>query len=611
MEEKKKGELIVLSNDRAADEDAFGLEDYIKGLSDFIGDCATPMTVAIQGSWGSGKTSMMKMIAKRLEGRAVCVEFNTWQYSQFNLGDKLPIIFYESLIEKIATGDGKWDQEKKDLMELCKKTARTVVKLGASLAGLDDTLDIVTEGMAKDKNDSLVKTVEDLCSNFRKLVEKRLKGTKEDRVVFFVDDLDRLSPERAVELMEVLKIVMECEECVFVLAIDYDVVLRGVRAKYGQDFAESKGRSFFDKIIQVPVTLPVAQYQMNNYIRGLLDSITGGMGQELFTSEEELGYAVSFVELAIGHNPRSVKRLFNAYTLSLYMLRGQNVPLMTKELLFAVQCLQLGFESVYHYLRQVVGDSDDLHTFLTWFKDDDEATLDSALARDPVLAEKLDLGEYSPLRRSELRQFIRRFIEFTGAAEYIQIMNPERKLFGPEFNWLTDGTISAIQSPRLAFYQWETLQDALELSAATALGAHPGRKLSRVPFKDRFFVMDSLIVNFNIILSNEENLRQPAGDICYMARKMTVEGQAGRGRYFRESAVMALYMGEGGWHSDEDFYADLTKARKNPEPFAKKLCDRIWAGVEILSEDEKKNQREHLTQLVRSDPEEESPADET
>ena len=46
--------------DEAAVKDDFSIDRYKKGLCDFIVKCDTPMTVAIQGDWGSGKTSMMQ-----------------------------------------------------------------------------------------------------------------------------------------------------------------------------------------------------------------------------------------------------------------------------------------------------------------------------------------------------------------------------------------------------------------------------------------------------------------------------------------------------------------------------------------------------------------------
>ena len=82
---------------------------------------------------------------------------------------------------------------------------------------------------------------------FQELIDK--KAGEKGRVIIFVDDLDRLDPARAVELLEVLKIFLDCRKCVFVLAIDYGVVARGVKAKYGGDFNDEKAKSFFDKII--------------------------------------------------------------------------------------------------------------------------------------------------------------------------------------------------------------------------------------------------------------------------------------------------------------------------------------------------------------------------
>jgi predicted KAP-like P-loop ATPase len=46
--------------------DALEIAPYARGLEHFICTCETPMTVGIQGEWGSGNTSMMRLIEKRL-----------------------------------------------------------------------------------------------------------------------------------------------------------------------------------------------------------------------------------------------------------------------------------------------------------------------------------------------------------------------------------------------------------------------------------------------------------------------------------------------------------------------------------------------------------------
>ena len=48
--------------DAPASEDKFEIKNYIDGISKFILTCNTPMTMSIQGDWGTGKTSIMKML---------------------------------------------------------------------------------------------------------------------------------------------------------------------------------------------------------------------------------------------------------------------------------------------------------------------------------------------------------------------------------------------------------------------------------------------------------------------------------------------------------------------------------------------------------------------
>ncbi|MPM73287.1 hypothetical protein SDC9_120264 [bioreactor metagenome] len=117
--------------------------------------------------------------------------------------------------------------------------------------------------------------------------------------------------------MEILKIIIECESCVFVLAIDYEVVSRGVRAKYGQDITENKVKNFFDKIIQVPFALPVSRYDLSNYIKELITA--ADLDNELKEIKTENGQIssdyIDMIRLSIGGNPRSIKRLLNTFRL--------------------------------------------------------------------------------------------------------------------------------------------------------------------------------------------------------------------------------------------------------------------------------------------------------
>lgn len=44
----------------------FGTERYVNGLIKFIRNSSAPITIALQGEWGSGKTSLMNRLDKVL-----------------------------------------------------------------------------------------------------------------------------------------------------------------------------------------------------------------------------------------------------------------------------------------------------------------------------------------------------------------------------------------------------------------------------------------------------------------------------------------------------------------------------------------------------------------
>ena len=64
-------------------EDLFHVEVYVDALCQFIETCDTPMTVSIQGDWGSGKTSMMNMMRAKLAGVVQYLAVLTVRYGEF------------------------------------------------------------------------------------------------------------------------------------------------------------------------------------------------------------------------------------------------------------------------------------------------------------------------------------------------------------------------------------------------------------------------------------------------------------------------------------------------------------------------------------------------
>ena len=343
------------STDQPTTNDMFGIGNYIKGLCSFIADCPTPMTIAIQGDWGSGKTSIMEMVKKQLEQEPVhCVWVNTWQFSQFNTDANLPI----SLIHEIIQGfDIDRTKTGKEIIEEIGHIGVSLLKraaYGAAYRAMDLTIGSTNTADVRknllngaDEILGMNKIARNLKNRFQKCVDEALAGNNAKRILLFVDDLDRLEPLRAVELLEVLKNFLDCENCVFVLAIDYNVVVRGIRSKYGTDIDEEKGRSFFDKIIQVPFKVPVAQYDISHFVKEILTEVEGIEG-----TDTEADDYVALINSSIGSNPRSMIRLFNSFFLLIKVVGEELLDrdIMNRKTLFAILCMQQHFESLYNYI---------------------------------------------------------------------------------------------------------------------------------------------------------------------------------------------------------------------------------------------------------------------
>lgn len=357
--------------------DVMDVKVYVESLSEFILDCSTPMTIAIQGDWGSGKTSMMNMIKQALADKIVPVWFNTWQYSQFEMASYLSISLLSSFLEKIGA-----EEESQNFLRSIAKGAIGFAKT-AAVVGIETVAGGTIAGNLKEKlaeigKQDSAKALEELRDKIREAVSAKLKSSGKNRIVVFVDDLDRLAPEKAVELLEVLKVFMDVPNCVFVLAVDYAVVTQGLEKKFGVSVGHSKGKSFFDKIIQLPFAIPIAQYNISAYIQNLLSNMS------IVCSEEEISIYREIVDCSIGCNPRSMKRLFNSFILlnTVASKKGifneaDDIKAKDKQrILFASLCLQMAFQEIYEFMIKNKNELD--ADFFDGIKDFEKLKTDSA-----------------------------------------------------------------------------------------------------------------------------------------------------------------------------------------------------------------------------------------
>jgi len=304
---------------KRGEKDNFGITPFEKGLTRFINHTNTPITIALQGEWGSGKTSLMNSLNQNLSindnSKFHSIWLNTWEYALMKDAQSTLIDIITGLIQevsKIANIDAtKTKKILNKLWSIGKTTAKFAAKTAANkvVEGSSELVDsLYTESGSS--------SIGEIRDELEKVIQECINKDNKQGFIFFIDDLDRIDPPVAVELLELLKNIFTLKNCVFILAIDYDVVVKGLEPKFGKISAsnEREFRSFFDKIIQVPFSMPVSSYRIDDFLKNNLKSINYLTDQQI-DNDELISKFSEISSLTVGSNPRALKRLLNSLSL--------------------------------------------------------------------------------------------------------------------------------------------------------------------------------------------------------------------------------------------------------------------------------------------------------
>jgi len=345
--------------------DDLDISAYHEALVDFIKKTDTPMTIGVQGEWGSGKTSLLNQIWSKLEEsnqehqddeNYLQIWVNSWEHSLLCSPEECLLKIVNEIIQELLQADV--DKNNKDkVKDGVQSLMKGALRIGSSIAAGSAGADAVDSFFSSNAN-----TIKDLRKQLQNLVHeiKELETNPYQRVIVYVDDLDRIEPRDAVSILELLKNIFNIKDCVFVLAIDYQVVVKGLKEKFGEPTPENEWefRSFFDKIIQLPFTMPMNSYDIGKYVLSLLNDIKYYESDDDQLDEDLIE---SLVTLSIGTNPRSIKRLINSLSLIKILNDTKNESdsgssgsaINNKDVatvMLAMVCLQIANSDIYDML---------------------------------------------------------------------------------------------------------------------------------------------------------------------------------------------------------------------------------------------------------------------
>lgn len=319
--------------DDAAVSPRLGFQEYATALSDIIRSSTPEFAIGIFGSWGTGKTTLMRQIERALDDddSVVTAWFTAWRYEREpHLIVPLVDVLREALDKRAATeppaGAARVAAGK------LRKAGRAFLAgltLSARVPGVEVQLDpgkVMQELQdSPDPGQEALSFYHAAFLMLREAIEDfSAKGTR--RVVVFVDDLDRCLPTNALDVLESMKLFFDVQGCVFVVGLDQAVAERAVAQKYvlGDSLASQpspvSGVDYLKKIFQVPFALPrVGTSQLGEFCWSLLQS--GALAPEQIKDfNDNVAPHLDFLSEQDAVNPREIKRLINAYVLQVKML---------------------------------------------------------------------------------------------------------------------------------------------------------------------------------------------------------------------------------------------------------------------------------------------------
>ncbi len=357
--------------------DWLGIESFQQGLFQFIRHTATPITIALQGAWGTGKTTWLNVLKHELcdqdDAPFYGIWVNTWQFALTNSPNSpnssqkavIGILRYimTQLEQFLEPHEPKMLQFK--MSPTVKKWGMALAKVAVAQLGVESSLinDLVS---AEPKNAAEADSaLAQLKTEAQALMDEVTapEHSKKRGVIILVDDLDRIDPVLAVEILEIFKNVFDFQQCIMVLAVDYNVVIKGLRPKLGELSAhnEHEFRVYFDKLIQLSFQLPVGAYDVEQFLASALQSVGFVTAEDQRRIPALISDLSEIACLSVGSNPRTLKRVVN--TLSLLSLiqqcqdeaQQEHAPalsqvLLTKKLSFALVCIQNAYPDIYDLL---------------------------------------------------------------------------------------------------------------------------------------------------------------------------------------------------------------------------------------------------------------------
>jgi len=340
-----------------------------------------PITVGVFGDWGSGKSSILTMARKELEGLSdvLCLSFNGWLFEGY---EDAKVALMGTILDEIRSKRTLGPKAKELITKLAKrvdlfelvgmvgKHAMTFASEDTALVGAAQLIGGVAaqavEALKKPddeetaEKEGIRKNVREFRTDFANL----LKETKIKTLAVFIDDLDRCLPDTIIRTLEAVRLFLFVPGTAFVISADERLVQHAVERRFPGPLGTKNeiAQNYLEKLVQIPIRIPpLGPNEVRSYMNLLFAQLRLGEGfAETYQKIQEetqheswdfvLDYAwfqqnieelpqdfaedldlterigVVLAEMLSG-NPRQVKRFLNTLILRMHMSEKRGVKL--------------------------------------------------------------------------------------------------------------------------------------------------------------------------------------------------------------------------------------------------------------------------------------------